>query len=158
MYFCVLYLKFNTMIEIKAAQIEDYNRLMEIWENAVLATHDFLKDDDFNLLKELIPAEFFPAVRLFSIWNENQILAFVGVSDDNLEMLFVDAESRGKHIGKTAVEFVINTLNIYKVDVNEQNDQAVGFYKKMGYTQIGRSELDGMGKPYPLLHFEYSAK
>jgi len=143
------------MIEIKKAQLEDYNRLMEIWESSVLATHTFLTENDFNLLKTMIPNDFFPAVRLFSIWSNDQIVAFVGVSDDNLEMLFVDAKSRGQHIGKTAIDFVIKQLHIYKVDVNEQNDQAVGFYKKMGYTQIGRSEHDGMGKPYPLLHFEF---
>ena len=39
-----------------------------------------------------------------------------------------------------------------KVDVNEQNEQAVGFYLKMGAEVIGSSELDGLGKPFPLLH------
>lgn len=51
--------------------------------------------------------------------------------------------------------FVINNLHILKVDVNEQNPQAEGFYEKMGYRQIGGSDLDGMGKPYPLLHFQF---
>ena len=78
--------------------------------------------------------------------------------DDNLEMLFVDAESRGKGFGKIAVDYIINTLQIYKVDVNEQNTQAVDFYLKQGYQQQGYSETDGMGKPYPLLHLEYSIK
>jgi len=38
------------------------------------------------------------------------------------------------------------------VDVNEQNDQAVGFYRKMGFTETGRSPTDDDGRPYPLLH------
>lgn len=38
------------------------------------------------------------------------------------------------------------------LDVNEQNEQAVGFYLHMGFEVAGRSELDGTGKPYPLLH------
>jgi putative acetyltransferase len=38
------------------------------------------------------------------------------------------------------------------VDVNEQNPQAVGFYLHEGFQQVGRSPLDGLGKPYPLLH------
>lgn len=84
------------------------------------------------------------------------ISAFFAVSEDNLEMLFVDAESRGNGFGKIAIDYVVNTLQIYKVDVNEQNMQAVGFYLKQGYQQKGYSETDGMGKPYPLLHLEYS--
>ncbi|WP_435655920.1 hypothetical protein [Brucella pituitosa] len=37
------------------------------------------------------------------------------------------------------------------VDVNEQNTQGVGFYKHMGFGQVGRSELDDQGKAYPIL-------
>ena len=41
-----------------------------------------------------------------------------------------------------------------KVDVNEQNEQAIGFYQHYGFKTISRSELDGTGKPYPILHME----
>jgi hypothetical protein len=43
-------------------------------------------------------------------------------------------------------------LNADELDVNEQNPQALGFYFKQGFEVIGRSEVDGMGQPYPLLH------
>ena len=39
-----------------------------------------------------------------------------------------------------------------RVDVNEQNVRAVGFYERLGFRQIGRSPLDSAGMPYPLLH------
>ncbi|OAT53609.1 histone acetyltransferase [Providencia heimbachae ATCC 35613] len=38
------------------------------------------------------------------------------------------------------------------IDVNEQNPQAVGFYQHMGFSQYRRSELDGQGNPFPVLH------
>ncbi len=41
-----------------------------------------------------------------------------------------------------------------KVDVNEQNPQAVGFYEHMGFRLVSKSELDGEGKPYPILHMQ----
>jgi len=44
-----------------------------------------------------------------------------------------------------------------ELDVNEQNEQAVGFYLKMGFEVVGRSDLDGTGKPYPPLHMRLSA-
>ncbi len=40
-------------------------------------------------------------------------------------------------------------------NVNEQNEQAVGFYKKVGFKVTGRSEVDDLGKPYPLLNLAY---
>lgn len=48
----------------------------------------------------------------------------------------------------------INNLHITKVGVNEQNEQAVKFYERFGFKTISRSETDGMGKPYPILHIE----
>ena len=38
------------------------------------------------------------------------------------------------------------------VDVNEQNPQAVGFYLRMGFAVVGRSETDDADRPFPILH------
>lgn len=141
---------------IRKANSNDYSRIMEIWESSVKATHDFLKDEDFKLFQKLIPAEFLPQLSVFVIESEGLIPAYFAVSDDNLEMLFVHANDRGKSYGKQAVDYIVNQLKIYKVDVNEQNQQAIDFYLKMGYKLQGRSEKDGMGKDYPLLHLDYS--
>jgi len=141
---------------IRPANTNDYPRIMEIWKSSVQATHDFLKDEDFKLFQELIPTEFLPQLKVFVIEEETFIPAYFAVSDDNLEMLFVHSDYRGKSYGKTAINHIIQQLKIYKVDVNEQNKQAVDFYLKMNYQLIGRSEKDGMGKDYPLLHLEYS--
>lgn len=141
---------------IRPADSNDYSRIMEIWESSVKATHDFLKEEDFKLFQKLIPTEFLPQLKVFVIEEQTFIPAYFALSDDNLEMLFVHADYRGKSYGKTAVDYIINQLKIYKVDVNEQNKQAVDFYLKMNYQLIGRSEQDSMGKDYPLLHLEYS--
>lgn len=42
--------------------------------------------------------------------------------------------------------------NAIKVDVNEQNNHALGFYEHIGFKVVGRSPLDGQGEPYPILH------
>lgn len=143
-------------MKIRKADTKDNPRIMEIWESSVKATHDFLKQEDFELFKNLIPIEYLPQLNVFVMEDDEIISAFFAVSEDNLEMLFVDAESRGNGFGKIAIDYVVNTLQIYKVDVNEQNMQAVDFYLKKGYQQKGYSETDGMGKSYPLLHLEYS--
>ena len=40
---------------IRKIKVTDYPRLMEIWESAVLSTHDFLKEEDFVYYKERLP-------------------------------------------------------------------------------------------------------
>jgi len=61
---------------------------------------------------------------------------------------------QGRGIGKELLLFALAQQKVKRVDVNEQNEQAVGFYKHMGFVSISRSELDGAGKPYPILHME----
>jgi len=137
---------------IQIAKPEDFQTLIQIWEASVRATHDFLPETEILKLKPLILEQYFPQVHL-NLYRENDVtVGFLGTSDDNIEMLFIDPEFRGKGVGKQLIEFALNRLNIHKVDVNEQNHQAVGFYQKLGFKVISRSERDGQGNPYPLLH------
>ncbi len=56
---------------------------------------------------------------------------------------------------KRLVEHALTLAPGLTTNVNEQNAQAVGFYKKMGFKVTGRSEVDDLGKPYPLLNLIY---
>ncbi|WP_108244331.1 acetyltransferase [Muricauda brasiliensis] len=133
----------------------EYSEVVNVWEASVRATHHFLKEEDIEYFKPLILNTYLDAVELRCIRNsENKIVGFLGVAEQNLEMLFIDPEYRGKGIGKTLLDHAIKNLNVTKVDVNEQNEQAVGFYQHCGFEVIGRSELDATGKPYPTLHME----
>ncbi|WP_298547387.1 GNAT family N-acetyltransferase [uncultured Parabacteroides sp.] len=138
---------------IRKVESADYPRLMEIWESAVLHTHDFLKKEDFLYYKEHVPS-YFPYVTLLGFEQEGCLVGFIGIAEDNIEMLFIDNDYRGKGIGKQLIFHVINELHVTKVDVNEQNVQAVGFYKHIGFNVVTKSELDNEGKAYPILHMQ----
>ncbi len=133
----------------------EYQEVIDVWESSVRATHHFLKEEDIEYFKPLILNTYLDAVELRCVRNnEKKIVGFLGVAEQNLEMLFIDPEYRGKKTGKMLLDYSIDNLNVTKVDVNEQNEQAVGFYKHCGFEVIGRSELDSSGKPYPILHME----
>jgi putative acetyltransferase len=133
----------------------EYENVVELWEASVRATHHFLKEEDIEYFKPLILNTYLDAVELKCIKNNDEkIVGFLGVANQNLEMLFIHPEYRGKKIGKTLLNYSIAQLDVIKVDVNEQNEQAVGFYQHFGFETIKRSELDSSGKPYPTLHME----
>jgi len=133
----------------------EYPEVVNVWEASVRATHHFLKEEDIEYFKPLILNTYLDAVELRCIRNsENKIVGFLGVAEQNLEMLFIHPEYRGKRIGKALLNYAITKLNVIKVDVNEQNEQAVGFYIHCGFEVMSRSELDASGKPYPTLHME----
>lgn len=138
---------------IRKIKETDYPRLIEIWESAVLNTHDFLKEEDFLYYKKQLPV-YFQYVTLVGFEQEGILAGFMGIAEENLEMLFVDNEYRGTGIGKKLIAHATANLHVTKVDVNEQNTQAVGFYKYMGFNIARRSELDGEGKEYPILHMQ----
>ncbi|MBB6369040.1 GNAT family N-acetyltransferase [Chryseobacterium shigense] len=137
---------------IRPANTEDYPGIMEIWESAVKATHNFLSEEDFNYFKEIIPRDYLPNLEVYLISENGKAAGFASVAEGNLEMLFIHNDMRGKGYGKRLYEFMKETTGLTKVDVNEQNTQAVGFYEKMGFKKTGRSEKDGSGKDYPLIH------
>ena len=138
---------------IVPAKPSDYKEITDVWQASVKATHHFLPFDFTENLREQVETVYLPMVQLYCAKNENgKILGFLGVTDQKIEMLFLDPDARGKGIGKQLTEFAIQTLKANAVDVNEQNEQAVGFYLKMGFKQIGRSEKDGQGNDYPILH------
>lgn len=145
------------MMEYKIDDVNknEYKEVVDVWEASVRATHYFLKEEDILCFKPLIINTYIDAVELkCARAQDNKIVGFLGVAEQNLEMLFMHSESRGKGIGKALLNYSIAKMNFIKVDVNEQNEQAVGFYEKYGFEISSRSEMDSTGKPYPILHME----
>lgn len=138
--------------QIIKAETKDYPVIMDIWESAVQATHDFLAEEDFNHFKEVIPRDYLPNLNVYLIKDHHEAKGFASAAEDTLEMLFIHDSARGKGYGKKLYEFMKQKTGFTKVDVNEQNPQAIGFYEKMGFRRIGRSEKDGTGKNYPIIH------
>ena len=140
------------MSQIRLATEKDYPRIMEIWESAVKATHDFLSEEDFTHFKKVIPRDYLPNLDVYLISKNEKTQGFASVAEGNLEMLFIHNDVRGKGLGKKLYEFMKDKTGLTKVDVNEQNPQAIGFYEKLGFKQIRRSEKDASGKNYPIIH------
>jgi putative acetyltransferase len=138
---------------------EDYENIVSIWEASVRASHDFLSEADIQFFKPLILNEFLPTVDLIGMRDQTErIIGFVGVAKGNIEMLFVHPDFHGKSVGKQLLLYAIKQMGAVSVDVNEQNPKALGFYTYMGFKVISRSEFDGMGKRFPLLHMSLDMK
>lgn len=134
---------------------KDMEELLRVWESSVRPTHLFLKENDIESLKPFVMEGIKFVENLVIIRNEQHtIQAFMGVHDKKIEMLFIRDSDRGKGLGKQLINYAISKLNVEFVDVNEQNEQGVGFYKHMGFKVFKRSELDEQGNPFPILHMK----
>lgn len=53
---------------IKIPQPEEYPGLVDLWAAAVRSTHDFLREPDFQAIKELVGSTYLPAMRLYGFY------------------------------------------------------------------------------------------
>ena len=139
----------------KITRLTDSTReeLVEVWEASVRSSHHFLAEDDIRFYRSRLKDIYLPAVELYIIRNE-RIVAFMGLSDDMVEMLFVLPSEKGKGYGTTLLNFAFNDKHVRKIDVNEDNKEAYAFYLNRGYRVVGRDAVDADGKPYPIVHLQ----
>ncbi|MBA8903738.1 acetyltransferase [Phyllobacterium sp. P30BS-XVII] len=143
---------------IRPRQRDDISRLVAIWESAVRATHHFLAEEDIQFFLPLVRDEALPGLEVWVAQSlSGELLGFMGLSDEKVEMLFVDPANHGRGTGRRLLDHARTLKGRLSVDVNEQNPDAHGFYRKYGFVEIGRSELDGSGRPFPLIHMQQPA-
>jgi len=145
-------------VKIERAKTGDHAALVGVWERAVRATHDFLTEEDIVSLRDLVRDQALPALQLWVIRGEGgEPLGFMGMHENSVEALFVDPAFHGRGAGRAFLDLARRLHGSLKVDVNEQNPRAAGFYANYGFVQTGRSPLDSGGRPFPILHFELPA-
>src|SRR5688572_9209342 len=105
------------MYKLDIPQKSEYSTLLDVWESSVRATHHFLEKKDIGILKKIIQEkDVFNHVNLTCARDiNNNILGFMGVSENNLEMLFIESGSIGKGIGKLLLLHAITNLKVTKV-------------------------------------------
>ena len=129
--------------------------LLRIWEDSVRATHRFLSDAEIKKIREYVPQALNSVPHLIvAARNPGQPVAFMGMKEDRLEMLFLSPEERGAGLGRQLLEYGLRNYGIREVTVNEQNPQAVGFYRHMGFETYKKTDCDEEGNPYPLLYMK----
>ena len=131
--------------------------LLQVWEESVRSSHHFLTEDDICYYRIRLKEVYLQAVELYVI-HSSRIIAFMGLSNDMVEMLFVLPSEKGKGYGTALLDFALHDKHIHKIDVNEGNKEAYTFYHSRGYKVVGRDVMDADGKPYPIIHLEYNAK
>ena len=140
----------------------------DVWEPSVRATHTFLNEGDIQAIRPEVYEGLAHVDHLLAAVADDTdgarrvlgldrrpphgIVAFAGIQDGKLEMLFCAPQAMRHGIGGSLVSHAVDTWGVRSVDVNEQNPDAVAFYERMGFEVASRSPLDDAGRPFPVLH------
>lgn len=140
------------IVEVGKRSEELVDQLLVVWESAVRATHHFLNEEEILKIREYVPEAIKGIPHLVIAEKEDGTpVAFMGIADGVLEMLFIHNAERGKGLGRKLLTYGIENYGVTQLSVNEQNPSAKGFYEHMGFTVYKRTELDEQGNPYPIL-------
>jgi len=143
------------MVTIRSSRPADGGRILDIWRDAVDATHHFLSVEDRIAIGEEVDGFLPQAPLLLAVDQQDRPLGFMLIDQGHMEALFVDPVAFGQGIGAALVRHGLALNPGMTTDVNEQNERAVGFYERMGFARTGHSPLDGQGRPYPLIHLAH---
>ena len=128
-------------------------QLTAVWEASVRATHAFLSDAEVERIRAYVPQALGGVEHLIVAERaDGAPAAFMGIEGERLEMLFLAPDARGAGLGRRLLEYGVAHYGVRELTVNEQNPQAVGFYRHMGFETYKRTETDEQGGPYPLLY------
>src|SRR6478609_5419122 len=145
-------------VRIRGVRDEDLTSLLSIWRAAVEASHGFLTSEDVDRYEKLVAGYLSQMGDLrVAVDADDAALGFIAQHAGEIHMLFVSPDAQGRGVGTALLEHVAQDQPELRLDVNEQNPAAVAFYNANGFTQVGRSEVDGQGRPFPLLHLARNA-
>lgn len=143
------------LYEVTQREPQLIHQFTAIWEDSVRATHLFLSEAEIQKIKAYVSQALTGVSRLLVAERApGQPVAFMGLEGHRLEMLFLSPAKRGAGLGRQLLEYGIRHYDLQELTVNEQNPQAVGFYRHMGFETYRRTDCDEQGGPYPLLYMK----
>lgn len=127
----------------------DINRIMTIWFEANIDSHDFVNPDywkeKYNEVRSMIPQ-----AEVYVCETDNIIKGFIGLTDDYIAGIFVDKLYRSEGIGTALLDFAKGIRNRLVLSVYEKNKSAVRFYEKSGFI------IESTGTDSDTLQTEYT--
>ena len=78
--------------------------MIDIWENSIRATHLFLTSKEIDKIKEYVEH------LIIAYNNRDSSIAFMGVENKKIEMLFVKNNERGKGVGTKLIKYGITNI------------------------------------------------
>jgi putative acetyltransferase len=134
----------------------DAPRALEIWRDAVDATHGFLTPGHRAEIDALVVG-WLPTVDLWMLEDAaGRAVGFLVMDGSLIDALFVDPAVHGRGYGTALLDHALSLAPEATVDASEQATNALPFYLARGFVRTGRSQTDPQGRPYPLIHLKYA--
>lgn len=145
-------------MKVRRGTRADAARALEIWRDAVDATHGFLSPEHRSDIDAIV-AEWLPTADLWLVDDpRGRPVGFLAMDGNLIDALFVDPAVHGRGYGTALLNQALRLAPNAIVDASEQASNALPFYEARGFVRTGRSETDPGGRPYPLIHLRHPGR
>lgn len=118
----------------------ELTRLCDLWLDTNKEAHDFIPatywQHNYDLVKGL-----FPKAQIYGYYEEDTLLAFIGLMETYIAGLFVSSNRQGEGIGTQLLEAAQHQATELALHVYKKNQPAVAFYLSKGFN-IAQESLD----------------
>lgn len=125
---------------------EEIPTLISIWESAALLAHPFLSDEFHKMVKNAMTNMYLPDSDTWVYVENNKIIGFIAMMNNEIGGLFVDPENHSKGIGTQLVNHITQFHDTLEVEVFEKNSIGKPFYEKYGFKEIKQYVMEETGE------------
>ena len=125
---------------IRQLQNKDIDKIMEIWLESTIDAHKFISKEYWNENYNIVKDMYIPMSKTFVYEDNDDIRGFISViNNDFIGALFVEKNHQGQGLGKNLLDYAKNLYDNLSLAVYKENENALEFYKKMGFKIISEN-------------------
>ncbi|MDO6687255.1 MULTISPECIES: N-acetyltransferase [unclassified Agarivorans] len=122
---------------IRPFQHQDTQQVLDIWLDASIKAHDFVKAsfwrDQLDNMRDL----YLPNAETYVYEQAGKVVGFYALSEKHIAAIFVDPASQGQGIGKQLIAHAKQQRSILTLAVYKQNVASYQFYLSQGFSVVG---------------------
>ncbi|AHK04466.1 MULTISPECIES: GNAT family N-acetyltransferase [Rhizobium/Agrobacterium group] len=126
----------------------DTQILSRIWLDASLLAHPFIGTQRLREQQRLIEDTYLPLSETFVAAQAGNPVGFISLLDSFIGGLFVAPAQQGKGIGRRLIAHTLDLKGELSLEVYTANEQAMRFYRSLGFLEVSRRSTDDDGLPF----------
>ncbi len=126
----------------------DIERLSGIWLEASLKAHPFIGEPRLVEQRQLIEDEYLPQSETWVACHAGEAIGFVSLLDIHVGGIFVAPDRQGMGVGRMLIAHALQRKGQLSLEVYTANEQAICFYKSLGFSEVSRRDVDDLGYPF----------
>ncbi len=116
----------------------DTEAIIEVWYQASLLAHPFLKADFLEKEKQNIREVYLPNTQTWVYHRKGQVLGFLSMIGNEVGAIFLHPAYHGRGIGSELMDMVEADHETLEVEVFEKNNIGRAFYERYGFEEVSR--------------------